>query len=100
MTLELVISISSTLGLTSTNKCGGLIHLNRSFFTSNEPVPQQIVLKELEQTYRLAQRNRHIDCCTNQGLSATIKNIGAQNHGNHGLDIQPERSILRVGQNL
>ena len=31
---------SSTLGLTCTNKTGGLMHLNRSFYTLNKPVPQ------------------------------------------------------------
>ena len=31
---------SSTLGLTCTNKSGGLMHLNRSFFTLNKPVPR------------------------------------------------------------
>ena len=31
---------SSSLGLTCTNKSGGLMHLNRSFYTLNKPVPQ------------------------------------------------------------
>ena len=31
---------SSTLGLTCTNKTGGLMHLNKLFYTLNEPVPQ------------------------------------------------------------
>ena len=31
---------SSTLGLTCTNKSGGLMHLNRSFFTLNKPIPK------------------------------------------------------------
>ena len=42
-----------------------------------------------------------MDSRTNDRKDVRINNyIWIQNHGNHRLDIQPERSILRVGQNL
>ena len=40
LSFESITCNSSTLGLTCTNKTGGLMHLNRSFYTLNKPVPQ------------------------------------------------------------